>query len=83
MKAYHEVITKQTITITNLNALKKSITLENLLTMTSGLECRDSYRYKWAGLTEMRKCGDWAQHFLDLPMDEPAGKRFEYCNEGC
>ena len=48
--------------------------------MTSGLECRDSYRYKWAGLTEMRKCGDWAQHFLDLPMDEPAGKRFEYCN---
>jgi CubicO group peptidase (beta-lactamase class C family) len=66
--------------IADLNALKKSITLENLLTMTSGLECRDSYRYKWAGLTEMRKCGDWAQHVLDLPMDEPAGKRFEYCN---
>lgn len=66
--------------IAHLSALKKSITLENLLTMTSGLECRDSYLYNWAGLAEMRKSGDWTQHVLDLPMAEPPGKRFEYCN---
>ena len=59
---------------------KKSITLENLLMMASGLECRDSYLYRWRGLVQMRNSGDWTQHILDLPMAEPPGERFEYCN---
>ena len=48
--------------------LKKSITLENLLMMASGLDCRDSYLYGWAGLYAMFNSQDWAQYVLDLPM---------------
>jgi CubicO group peptidase (beta-lactamase class C family) len=64
----------------NMNELKKSITLENLLMMASGLECRDSYLYRWRGLTEMKYSYDWAQYVLDLPMAEAPGEKFEYCN---
>jgi CubicO group peptidase (beta-lactamase class C family) len=64
----------------NLNELKKSITLENLLTMASGLKCRDSYLYGWVGLQEMMDSNDWAQYVLDLPMVEAPGEKFEYCN---
>jgi CubicO group peptidase (beta-lactamase class C family) len=64
----------------NMNDLKKSITLENLLMMAAGLKCRDSYLYRWAGLFEMRSSTDWAQYVLDLPMAEPPGEKFEYCN---
>ena len=64
----------------NNSDLKKSITLENLLMMASGLKCRDSYLYRWKGLFEMRYSRDWAQYVLDLPMVEPPGKKFEYCN---
>jgi len=67
-------------TIANLDQHKRAITLENLLTMASGLECRDSYLYKWKGLTEMKNSGDWAQYIIDLPMAEAPGEKFEYCN---
>ena len=66
--------------VADFDDIKKSITLENLLTMSSGLECRDSYLYRWAGLFEMRYSPDWAQYVLDLPMAEAPGERFEYCN---
>jgi CubicO group peptidase (beta-lactamase class C family) len=66
--------------ISNLNEHKKSITLENLLTMASGLECRDSWRYGYVSLEEMMNSDDWAQYVLDLPTAEPPGERFEYCN---
>ena len=68
--------------IANLDELKESITLKNLLMMASGLECRDSYLYGWKGLFEMQKSGDWAQYVLGLPMAEPPGEKFEYCNGG-
>ena len=64
----------------NMDDLKKSITLENLLMMASGLKCRDSYLYRWAGMYEMRNSNDWAQYVLDLPMAEAPGEKFEYCN---
>ncbi len=64
----------------NYGDLKKSITLENLLMMTSGLKCRDSYLYRWKGLREMRYSPDWAQYVLDLPMADSPGDKFEYCN---
>ncbi len=28
----------------------------------------------------MRNSNDWAQYFLDLPMAEAPGEKFEYCN---
>ncbi len=64
----------------NLDAPKKTITLENLLMMASGLRCQDSYLYGWKGLIEMRYSPDWAQYVLGLPMELPPGEKFEYCN---
>jgi CubicO group peptidase (beta-lactamase class C family) len=64
----------------NMTEEKKGITLENVLTMATGLECRDSYKYKWQGLRNMRKSNNWTQYMLDLPMEEAPGQRFEYCN---
>jgi CubicO group peptidase (beta-lactamase class C family)/dienelactone hydrolase len=69
-------------TAANLDAYKETMTLEDLLTMSSGLECRDSYLYRWRGLNEMRDSDDWVQFMLDLPMAEAPGSRFEYCNGG-
>lgn len=63
-----------------LNADKQAMTIEHLLTMASGLKCRDSYLYKWKGLWELEQSPDWVKHMLDLPMAEPPGTRFEYCN---
>ncbi len=67
-------------TAANLDANKEVMTLEHLLLMASGLECRDSYLYQWRGLERMRQKDDWVQFMLDLPMAEPPGTRFEYCN---
>ena len=66
--------------IANFDEFKRSITLEHLLMMTTGMDCQDSYLYDWKGILEMRKSGDWAQYVLDLPMASPPGKSFEYCN---
>lgn len=68
------------ITPANLSADKQAITIEHLLMMAPGLQCRDSYRYKWRGIYEMRQSADWTQFMLDLPMAEAPGTRFEYCN---
>jgi len=64
----------------NLDASKRKMTLENVLTMSVGLECRDSYLYEWHGLEQMRDSEDWVRFVLDLPMVEEPGSRFEYCN---
>jgi CubicO group peptidase (beta-lactamase class C family) len=61
---------------------KADITLEHVLTMSSGLECRDSYLYRWRGLQEMRQSEDWVQYVLDLPVEHRPGSYFEYCNSG-
>ncbi len=66
--------------VNNLDNGKADMTLEHLLTMTSGLECRDSYLYSNRGLEEMHKTDDWIQYVLDLPMETPPGTKFEYCN---
>lgn len=65
---------------TNPSAEKAAMTVESLLTMTTGLQCRDSYLYAWQGLDEMRASDDWTAHILSLPMAESPGVRFEYCN---
>ena len=68
--------------VARIDADKRAMTLEHVLMMASGLECRDSYLYRWRGLQEMRQSDDWVQFMLDLPMGEPPGARFEYCNGG-
>lgn len=67
-------------TVANLDPNKEKMTLEHVLTMTTGLTCQDSYLYRWQGLDEMRQSQDWIQFMLDLPMSEAPGTRFEYCN---
>ena len=67
-------------TIANLTTDKEAMTLEDVLMMATGLECRDSYLYNWRGLSEMGRSQDWVQFVLDLPMAEEPGTRFEYCN---
>ncbi|MDA3918303.1 MAG: serine hydrolase [Deltaproteobacteria bacterium] len=67
-------------TVAKMDELKQSITLENLLMMASGLKCQDSYLYGWKGLFAMRSSPNWAQYVLELPMAEPPGEKFEYCN---
>ena len=64
----------------NADARKRAITLEHLLTMTTGLQCRDSEKYKLAGWWKMMQSHDWASFVIDLPMAEAPGERFEYCN---
>ena len=59
---------------------KHEITLKHVLQMSTGLGCRDSYRYQWRGLTRMRWSEDWVQYMIDLPLLEPPGTHFEYCN---
>ena len=56
------------------------MTLEHLLTMTTGFRCQDSYLYRWSGLNQMRESEDWVQFVLDLSMEGEPGERFEYCN---
>ena len=64
----------------NLTKDKESISLENILTMATGLECRDTYKDRWQGLRKMWQSSDWTQYMLDLSMNEPPGQNFEYCN---
>ncbi len=67
-------------TAKNLDDDKKAMTLAHVLTMTTGLECRDSFRYHWVGLQQMKNSPDWVQFMLDLPMAERPGTNFNYCN---
>lgn len=67
-------------TFENVDEKKKSMTLEHLLTMSSGLYVEDSYRYDFRGLGEMRAARDWVKHVLSLPMMHEPGTYFEYSN---
>ena len=64
----------------NMSAWKEEITLEDLLTMTAGLDARDSWLYDWVGLTRMYNSSDALQYVLDLEVIEEPGTRFEYTN---
>ena len=59
---------------------KHQITLANMLTMSTGLDTRDSYLYRWEGLTAMRRSPDWVAHALSRPIATSPGNRFDYSN---
>jgi CubicO group peptidase (beta-lactamase class C family) len=67
-------------TIASLDQQKRAITLEHLLTMSSGLDTKDSWKYQWIGLSKMWASKDWAQYVLDLPVAQTPGENFEYSN---
>lgn len=65
-------------TFANLDAQKKAMTLEDVLTMRSGLEPQpEDPRYQ-----AMQDSSDWIQFLLDKPVTDPPGSRWNYC-AGC
>ncbi len=66
--------------IANLDPRKQSMTIKHLLTMTSGLDTKDSYSYRYKDLINMRGSDDWVQYVLDLPIAAKPGTKFEYSN---
>lgn len=62
----------------NIDKRKQAMTLENLLTMTSGLDWEEGDQAYRA----MYSSSDWAKQVLDLPMRADPGSSFNYCS-GC
>ncbi len=63
----------------NSNA-KKRITIENLLTNQSGLDCDVSNPKSVGNETTMNNSDDWIKFTLDLPMSDSTGGKGMYCS---
>lgn len=67
-------------TVPNLDATKWAMTVEHLLTMTSGLDC--GFTPTEAELFAMLRSQHWVEFALGLPMKLAPGTRFAYCSPG-
>jgi CubicO group peptidase (beta-lactamase class C family) len=69
-------------TIQNVDARKQALTVRNLLTMSSGVECNDMEAGPMdLGTSDvMETTDDWLQFALDLPMAADPGTQWYYCN---
>ncbi|MBN1148105.1 MAG: serine hydrolase [Anaerolineales bacterium] len=65
-------------TFENPDERKAAMTLEDLLTMTSGLDWEEGD----LAYARLYRSNDWVEHMLDLPLRTPPGERFNYCT-GC
>jgi len=66
--------------VAHLDVHKKRLTVEHLLTMTSGLDCHNQPGE--ITLSQMRASPDWVGFMLDLPLAAEPGSVFEYCSGG-
>jgi len=62
----------------NLDRQKQDMTLEDVLTMRTGLDWQEGD----PGYMALYQSPDWVQFMLDKPMAEEPGTRFNYCS-GC
>jgi len=65
-------------TVNNADPRKQFITLENVLTMTSGIDWQEGD----PAFNALYVSPDWVQYMLELPMADEPGSRFLYCS-GC
>lgn len=62
----------------NLDSRKRRLTVEHLLTMTSGLDCH--HEQEEVTLRQMRASRDGIEFILGLPMVAEPGEVYEYCS---
>jgi CubicO group peptidase (beta-lactamase class C family) len=71
----------------SMDAIKQSVTIENLITMQSGLDCgtdlSDPAINVDQRLAQIRECPDWIACALQIPMATKPGEKFAYCNANC
>jgi CubicO group peptidase (beta-lactamase class C family) len=68
--------------IANVTDAKRRITVEDLLTMRSGLDCDDWNQASPGNESTMGRSGDWVKFTLDLPMRSDPGMTTSYCSGG-
>jgi CubicO group peptidase (beta-lactamase class C family) len=67
-------------TLNNLSESKEKITIENLLSNQSGLDCDISNDKSEGNETKMDYSPDWVKFTLDLPMIDTPGGKGMYCS---
>ncbi len=66
--------------LANHDERKQKITIQHLLSMTSGLQCEP--RRNELTLLQMKESADWVKFMLDLPIADEPGRKFVYCSGG-
>jgi CubicO group peptidase (beta-lactamase class C family) len=66
--------------LNNMSDAKKRITVENLLSQQTGLDCDISNSKSAGNETEMDYSDDWVKFTLDLPMIDTPGRNGRYCS---
>jgi CubicO group peptidase (beta-lactamase class C family) len=66
--------------VRNVDSRKRSMTIRNLLTMTSGLEWHENLPYSDPknSASVMEASTDWVQYTIDQPMSDEPGTRYNY-----